>query len=390
MELRETGSQVTEVLGDRYPCYRCHAHKCTKGQILCENCHGKCLVCQKTPAAEICAPCAVAKKKTYEEQRSRHGEPHALHKLLAYGSADAFAQDAKTVLRMLSLPERPIREAAGGGSAGGFAVKRAAVATSAWLAEKTGAERQYISLTRGRKPAKTHLGRPQTRRLRTDVGRVRVGRSRHRISTSQALTAVDAIGGSRAMVPAISDVPLHALTIASEYVEERLGRGDLDAVTYAKVANTVGYVHEAIVSRARRQMRSGHVETLETFARAEAERAVTAVLGDRRLPQNRAARHAAETPKKRKAREKLEGHRAKRKASIADGTHKPVKTGDTKNYFKTQAKFRDRHYQKKLAYNKVERLGPGACRPHEVEKHAAYKAMLEEKKARNAARKGKK
>ena len=86
MELPKTASQVTEVLGDRYPCARCGSHTCTKGQILCENCHGKCLVCQKTPAAEICAPCAAAAKVRYEDLRSR-GNGHAYHELLASGSA---------------------------------------------------------------------------------------------------------------------------------------------------------------------------------------------------------------------------------------------------------------------------------------------------------------
>ena len=95
-----------------------------------------------------------------------------------------------------------------------------------------------------------------------------------------------------------------------------------------------------------------------------------------------------------RTRARLAKSAAKVKKAKADGTYKQRTTGDTKNHFTRVTKQCNRAYRVKLAYNKVERLGPGACRPHEVEKHAAYKARLEVSKAAtkawNAARKAKK
>ena len=354
MELPKTASQVTEVLGDRYPCARCGSHTCTKGKPLCDSCDGKCLVCQKTPAAELCAPCAAAAKVRFQEFKvQRRCAPH-WSEVLAFGSDDCTLKTARQVLKCSSISERVIR-AGDNGSTGSRVVKHAAVAAAAWLAEMPPARRSTVSaalrITSGASSARTRHFFSGTKKVAT--------LSSSAISTTEALTAADAIGASRRMVPALADTPLQALAIASEVVQERLNRGDLNSEMHAKVANVVPYVHRAITTKARRQLRNStsNYETLETFAREQAERAVARVLGNRTLPQNSAARHAAATPKERKHRESCAASHAKIKAPKLDGSYKPVCTGDQPSLANHLSKSNKKNRRRAKAYRKVQRLG---------------------------------
>ena len=162
----------------------------------------------------------------------------------------------------------------------------------------------------------------------------------------------------------------------------------------AGLSKALEVVNELIVERVRNERTHYHgwsasrIEALEGFARSEAKKAIRRVRASSRAAV--AARQAKEPSKKRRTRERLDKSRAKGKKAKADGTYKNPRTGDTKNHFKYKTTVRDRGYRVKLAYNKVERYGPGACTDLEVERHAEHKKSLERIAASYAARKGKK
>ena len=369
------------MLGPKEPCIFCHERKCFRHQSGCDRCNKFCWICSSTKADENCGRCQRAAKKLLASGVASTSSTKYLRLSAIVNSTEALTcKDADKLLKNSGLNEKLIKNAAGGGAAGTAAYKRVAVAWASRLereAQKGGDVRKLFATykARGATSQSQRPGPPPP------------------MSVPVAAQAVADLGEKRLVEPFSRDAPAVALAAVNELFLEA-SNGVTDPLVVAGLNRSKDYVQAEIVSKVRNPHTHRHgwkqsnVEWLEGFARREAKKAIKQVLGHSRAAVEE--RRAKEPPKKKRTRAKLVKSAAKVKKAKADRTYKNPRTGDTKNHFNGDRSRRDKARRLKLAFNKVEKYGPDACRPDEVRKHAEHKAHLEACAARYAARKGKK
>ena len=369
------------MLGAVQPCIICYHKGCLRHNPACDRCSSFCWMCRTTKADDNCDRCLRAAKKLVDRgEIPSHYFRAALLAAVVAGPEGITYRDADKLLKRSGLSAYVIRDAAGGGEAGGLAVKRAAVAFASSMHQKSqdGEDLEdYFVTSKSRSVP--------TAKLKT------VRRSANAMTTPAAHEVVAQVGEKRLVEPFNRDAPMVALAIVSELFLAA-SNGVTDPLVVADLNRAKDYVQADIVSKARNPhthrhgWRTSRIEALERFARREAEKAIKRVLA--RSPAAVAARQAKERPKKKRARARQRASDAKIKTAKAKGTYKSRTSGDTKIHWKRAATHRDRKRRLKSAYNKVEKYGPGACTPDDIKKHAKHKKILEKTLATyHAARK---
>ena len=375
------------MLGAVQPCIICYHKGCLRHNPACDRCSSFCWMCRTTKADDNCDRCLRAAKKLVDRgEIPSHYFRAALLAAVVAGPEGITYRDADKLLKRSGLSAYVIRDAAGGGEAGGLAVKRAAVAFASSMHQKSqdGEDLEdYFVTSKSRSVP--------TAKLKT------VRRSANAMTTPAAHEVVAQVGEKRLVEPFNRDAPAVALAAVSELFFEA-SNGVTDPLVVADLNRTKDYVQSEIVRKLRNPSTHRHgwrksaIEALEKSARADAEKAIRRVLARSRAAVE--AQRAKERPKKTKKRQKLAESAAKIKKAKADGTYKRRATGDTKIHWNRKAALRDYFRRVKSAFNKLEKYGPAACTQLDIARHAEHKAHLEYCAAKNAAtsaaRKGKK
>ena len=332
--------------GALHKCLLCNQPGCERHEPCCPRCRTNCWLCGTVKAVENCDRCVRMASRELKMLKRATGNTIRVERLdvISVGAEALKSKDAQKLLKNSGLNEKVIRNAAGGGEAGTKALKDAALVWVSKLEQVYrggGDVRKFCEIARG---DKEHLA---------DL-----------LPTPAAFDAVDAFATRRGIEPMYRDVPAESLAIAAELVAEA-GREVTDALVLADLTRALAKVNGKIVQKVHNSYthyhgwRASKIEALEAFARREAEKAIKLVLSRSRAAVE--ARRAKERPKKKRMRALNAKSKAKIKKAKAEGTYKHSRTGDTKKHFKKRKNQRDRLKRMRLAYNKVERPGPGAC-----------------------------
>ena len=372
----EHGPEGPNVGGALHFCLLCNQPCCLRHQPCCDEPCGK--MCFLGCGVEAPGNCDRCVRKAARDLRTAQHPARALRLRIITTTNGITSREAEKMLKHSGLSVRLIRQAAGRGKAGTAAVKDAALVFASAMERDSqngkDIRQRYVTLRR-----------PTMSLVKDGI--------HPSMPAPDAIAAVDVVANRRGTEPMYADVPAETLAIAAEVFAEAAD-GVHDALVLADLSNALALVNGLIVDKVRKTRthhhgwRASRIESLEAFARDEAKKAIRRVLARSRAAVE--ARRAKERPKKKRARARQRASEAKIKTAKAKGTYKNPRTGDTKNHFKYKTTVRDRGYRVKLAYNKVERYGPGTCTDLEVERHAEHKKSLERIAASYAARKGKK
>ena len=362
-----------DVLGPAHNCFICGQPLCFRTEPNCEGCGKKCFLGCGAKAPENCRACVRTSRILLRERTKHKSDPMTVRlKLIVHGTAAVTYKEAEQLLKRSGLSAGRVCAAAGGGAAGTKAVKEAALVFASKMQEvfQNGRSVTELYVTTKKKPATSLTMASYTP-----------------MTAPAAIDAVDASLKKRGIEPMYGDAPADCLATAAELFAEA-GDGVTDALVLAGLSKALEVVNELIVERVRNERTHYHgwsasrIEALEGFARSEAKKAIRRVLARSRAAVD--ARRAKERPKKKQARVRLAKSSAKIKKAKADGTYKRRATGDTKIHWNRKAALRDCFRRVKSAFNKVEKYGPAACTPLEIDRHAQHKAHLEACAARNA------